>query len=202
MMRYLIISLSVLLVACGSYPKKQKLQATALNTQKISNIYFADKSNDYVYKANIDIYNNTFGGLLIIKKINDDEHRIAFTTEMGNKIFDFSFIGDLFKVNFIIDDLDKAILINILRNDFKVLIQESLDIIQAYKLEAQDIYEVEIGNKSYYYFVNDSINKIIKVGNGKEKVRFLFSEINNTIATRIEIIHSNIDLSIKLKSIQ
>ena len=44
-------------------------------------------------------------------------------------------------------------------------------------------------------------DKIVRIGNGKEKVAFLFSEISDTIANQIKIEHLNIKLNINLKSI-
>jgi len=200
-MRYLLSSLCLLFVACGSYSKKQNLQIEKASTRSIQNLYFSDTSKDYVYKANIAIYDNDFSGIFIVKKIGEANHRIVFTTEMGNKIFDFSFINDTFKVNFILEDMDKAILINILKHDFKALIQEEIPVVTSYSLQDTLVYETTILNKKHFYFKTQQLDKIIRVGNGKEKVTFLFSEINDTIANQIRILHSNIKLNINLKSI-
>ena len=86
-MRFLIISICFLIVSCGTYPKKQKFQLDNSTIKNIENPYFSDVGIDYVYKASIDVYKRHFGGLLIIKKIGEQQHRVAFTTEMGNKLF-------------------------------------------------------------------------------------------------------------------
>ncbi len=201
-MRYLLISFCVLLVSCGSYSKKQNFQLDNSASKKFENPYFSDETKDYVYKATIDVYDNSFGGLLIIKKITDKEHRIAFTTEMGNKMFDFTFTEDEFKVNFILDELDKKMLINILKKDFKVLITENLSVSNLYSENNNRIFETLIYNKNHYYYFNrNQLTQVIKAKNGKEKVAFLFTDINNNIANKISIKHNNIKLEIKLKSI-
>src|SRR5690606_33245610 len=110
--------LCLLVLNCGSYPKKQNFQSKDSALKNIKNPYFSDASKDYIYKASIDVYGKNFGGLLIIKKIANNQHRVAFTTEMGSKLFDFTFTEDDFKVNFILDELNKKILINILKKDF------------------------------------------------------------------------------------
>ena len=82
------------------------------------------QQTDYVYKAKIDVYGRYFGGILILKKVDENSHRVVFTTEFGSKIFDFLYEGDTFTKNFMIDDLDKKIIVNTLRKDFKILISE------------------------------------------------------------------------------
>ncbi|HLV37846.1 hypothetical protein [Xanthomarina sp.] len=201
-MRFLLISLCFLVVSCGSYPKKQNFKADNPATKNIENPYFSDGSLDYVYKASIDVYDRNFSGLLIIKKIAEKEHRVAFTTEMGNKMFDFTFIEDDFKVNFILDELNKKILINILKKDFKVLVTENLIVSNSYSNNEIDVLETSIFNKKHYYFIEDSqLTQVVNTKNGKEKVLFLFLKINNHLASQIEIKHSNIKLTINLKSI-
>lgn len=200
-MRYLLSSFCLFFLACGSYPKKQNFQIEQSTTSSFHNPYFSNASKDYVYKANITVYDNNFSGIFIVKKLGNHNHRIVFTTEMGNKIFDFSFVDDTFKVNFIIEAMDKAILINILKKDFKVLVEEEMPIIKSYSLKNNLVHETSIDRKTYFYFKTQQLDKIVRVGNGKEKVTFLFSEISDTIANQIKILHSNIKLNINLKSI-
>lgn len=199
-MRYLLISICFIFFGCASFSKKNSFNEVAI-TSNINNLYFSNSNQDYIYKANIEVYNNTFGGLFIVKKIGEEHHRIVFTTEMGNKLFDFTFNKDNFTVNYILDDLNKKILINILQKDFKVLITENLKVENAYSSNSEVIKKTTLDNKKYFYFETPEISKIIRANNYKEKVRFLFSKINNNIAEHIEIIHSNIKLKINLKSI-
>lgn len=202
MMRFLILSLCLLTLACGSYPKKADLTPTDLQVNTVSNSYFSDLTKDYVYKAQIEVYGKSFGGLFIIKKIGENHHRVAFTTEMGNKLFDFSFNGDNFKVNYIMDDLNKKMFINILKEDFSALIKEQLAVTGSYQKGNYTVYKTHIFNQPYFYFIqNEGLEKIIKTKGGKEKTSFLFQEINDNIADQITIKHQSIKLIIQLKSI-
>ena len=199
-MRYLLISLCFLCFGCASFSKKNNFIDVA-TTSNVYNPYFANPNQDYIYKANIEVYDNTFGGIFIVKKIAEQHHRIVFTTEMGNKLFDFTFNKDNFTVNYILDDFNKKILINILKKDFKILITEKPEIKNTYKGNNQTIFETNIQGKKYYYFKKDNLTQIIRANRSKEKVQFLFTDINKNIAKQIEIIHSNIKLKIHLKSI-
>ncbi len=200
-MRYLIISCCFLILSCGSYSKKNQLTEQEVKKQFITNPYFSDANQDYVYKASIQVYDNSFGGLLIIKKIEDSNHRIVFTTEMGAKLFDFSIIETEFKVNYILDELNKKLLINLLKTDFKALVQEQNLVSKSFIKETIQIYQTAILGKKHFYYVSEHLNQIIRTGYQKEKVHFLFTDISNNIANQITIKHHNIKLEINLKSI-
>jgi len=201
LMRYLLSSLVLLLfVSCVSYPKKKGF--TANQGTSIENPYFSDTSKDYVYKANIDAFGNSFSGIFIAKKLGQNHHRIAFTTEMGNKIFDFTFIEEEFKINHVLKEMDKQLLINVLKNDLQVLVKEHPSVEKTFQKNSDTIYQTRIGKKKYYHFLSkEKLDKVVRVGNGKEKVAFTFSEINDNIAEHIQILHTNIKLKIELKSI-
>ena len=198
-MRYLLISISFLIFGCTSYPKKNNFKNTDV-TGQIYNPYFSNQNQDYVYKATIEVYGNSFGGVFIVKKTGEHKHRVAMITEMGKKLFDFSFDKNSFNVNYILDDLNKKVLINILKRDFRVLVTERFSVTKSFTLNLETIKETIIDNKKYYYFGAPKLTKIIRA-NTKEKVQFLFREISNTVSKEIIISHANIKLKIKLNSI-
>ena len=203
MTRYLLISIGLFVFGCGSFPKNQGFTKTISSESILENNYFSNKNTDYVYKAQIIVYDQHFGGLLIVKRIQENTHRVVFTTEMGTKLFDFSFLENDFKVNYLVDDFDKGLLIKILKQDFKTLITETLNYDNQYKIGSQSIFETSLYNKKHFYFFNnDSLVKINRTKGAKEKVSFQFSNISDSIAKQIDIIHHNIQLKITLKSIK
>ncbi len=201
-MRFFLISLVFcLMLSCGSYPKKQHLIPTYTLENSIVNPYFSDISKDYVYKARIEVYDNDFGGLLIIKKLAQNHHRIAFTTEMGNKLFDFSLMDNEFKVNYCVSELNRKLLIKVLRQDFTTLTTENLSVKHQFKNQIGLVFETELYGKPHFYYSSDNLNKIVTAKHGKEKVNFTFSNIKDNVANEIDITHSNIKLKINLKTI-
>ncbi|AUS05988.1 hypothetical protein [Pseudotamlana carrageenivorans] len=200
MKRFLIISLIFLLSACASYSKKQGFTVIDLE-DSLTNPIFSNPDRDYVYKAQIEVYDNVFGGLFIVKKTGLESHRIVFTTEMGKTIFDFSFEKEAFKVHYILKDLDKKILINILKNDFKVLVTEAIRSKSTYVLAKDKVHHSVIDNQDYYYFTNEKLHKIVRVNHGNEKVRFVFSEMDDHGAGHILIEHLNLKFKMTFKSI-
>tara|TARA_R110001632_G_scaffold1480_7_gene6538 strand:- start:4531 stop:5139 length:609 start_codon:yes stop_codon:yes gene_type:complete len=202
-MKYLLISLSVLLFACASFPKKNNLERINSDTPAVINPYFSDLSMDYIYKAKINFAEKSFGGIFVIKKLGPEHHRVVFTTEMGNKLFDFSFIKDEFRINFILSEMDKKILINLLRRDFTVLINENPIILQQFQTLGDSIFfETRIKNNTYFYLtVDERLHKILETKGSKEKSDYIFTEIENDHAGKIKIRHKNIKLTIDLKAI-
>lgn len=201
-MRFLLSSLVFLLLACGSYPKKQNFNETASEEVEIINPYFSKSEIDYVYKADIKVFKNSFSGIFIVKKLGAEHHRIVFTTEMGNKLFDFEILQKNFKINHILPKMDKKVLINILKRDFFALIDEKTFSTKTYIKENFSMKRADLLSKKHYYiFENGLLKKIVRFGMGKEKVTFLFSGINDNIARDIDIQHQNIKLKIHLKKI-
>ena len=201
MIRYLLISaFFTLFISCKSY-QVQDAVSVDNSLQFVQNQYFSDVSLDYVYKTHIEIYGNKMGGIFIAKRINDSIHRMVLTTDFGNKLLDFEISENSFKVNFIIDNLDKKIIINTLRDDFRTLLQVNSKVFKTYKRNNEVIYETE--NNAYYYFdeVSRNLTKIIKTNKRKEKVVFTFDSKKTTFAENINIQHFNIKLKIDFNQI-
>jgi len=203
-MRILLSSLfAFVLFGCASYPKKNGFESVKTIQKETLNPYFSDVSKDYVYKAKIEAFDKTFGGLFIVKKLGPAHHRVVFTTEMGNTIFDFIIKGDDFKVNRILKEMDRKLLINILKGDFRTLFEEHPQVLQTFKDKGDIVYATKIlSKKHYFYHTKGQLNKIARVKSSKEKVVILFSEIRNSLAEKVQILHKTFPLTITLSSIQ
>lgn len=200
-MRYLIISISFfLLSSCGLLTTKGLLEQKPTK-EFVINPYFADTAIDYIYKAKITINKNKFGGILILKKIKENQHRVVFTTEFGNKIFDFEFTTNEFKVNYILDKIDKKIIINALKKDFHLLVHESNLIETMYLKGNETLYQSSLNKKYNYYFISNknlALTKIVMASKNKEKLCITFSEIEKKIAKNINMTHQNFTMNIDL----
>ncbi|HEU0124703.1 MAG TPA: hypothetical protein VFQ56_00220 [Flavobacterium sp.] len=199
--QFLLINcfLAIVLVSCGSVTKNytpKKLDKTAVEVP-----YFSDSKTDYVYKTNISVYGNELSGIFIAKKINDTTHRIVFTTEFGNKLMDFEISENAFKVNSIVSELDRKILINTLKEDFRLLLKKQYLIQEQFENESAEIYKSKDGKRDNYIFISkkeQKLEKIVHASKTKEKFTLLFNSENNIFAEKIQIIHQNIKLKIEL----
>jgi hypothetical protein len=106
-------------------------------------------------------------------------------------------------VNYILEEINKKLVVNLLKQDFFVLIQETPHLLQQYsKLGDTTLLEAKI-NKNTYFYVNHAnrLNRVIRTKNGNEKSVYVFSKAEDNVANEITISHKNIKLSIHLKSI-
>ncbi|PID70019.1 MAG: hypothetical protein CR985_03150 [Flavobacteriales bacterium] len=173
-----------LLSACTVSTVKH-LKETSTDITSFKNPYFADAEKDYVYKTNITAYSHQFGGLMIIKKMANRHHRIVFTTEMGNKMFDAELNNGNFKINFIVEQLDRKALIHTLEKDFSILLQDK-------------------DKRFNYYFTNKTnrqLEKIINTTKTKEKVEISFKSKDGLTADFVLIEHKDIKLKVQLVAI-
>lgn len=201
--QFLIISFFLVFI-CQSCGTNNVIKDQKKVTTKEANYYpsyFSSKEIDYVYKANIFVYGNELSGIFIAKKINDDIHRVVFTTEFGNKLLDFEIGEEEFKVNFIVSELDKKILVNTLKKDFRLLLKKEFKISESYTDETTLI--LKALNKNKYDFVvlskiDNKLTNIIHASKRKQKINISFNAKNNTFAENIVIQHYNIDLKIVL----
>lgn len=203
MMRFLAISfLSFFVLVSCSLKTTEGLRQVHFSKAEVENPYFSNPEIDYVYKAKIEVYGKNFGGILIIKKTAAASHRVVFTTEFGSKLFDFQFEEDTFTKNFVVADLDKKFIVNILKDDFKMLVNESAMVLEVYESKNQRIYKTQAGERFNFYFLEDKsemLEKIVNTSKTKEKVEIDFTSFDGKTADTIAIKHNNIKLKIDLE---
>lgn len=204
MTRLLPISVVLLLiVSCKSY-EIQGVEKIESDVKNIQNTYFSDTETDYVYKAHIEVYGNDLSGIFVVKKINETTHRVVLTTDFGNKLLDFELSENDFKVNSIVADLDKKIVINTLKKDFRLLLKNNFSVDEVFENEKETVYKSKEGSQSNYVIKskeNNSITELKNTSETKEKVVFKFVPKNVTFAESILIQHYNIQLKIELNQI-
>ena len=199
--QFLLINcfLAVVLVSCGSVTKNYTPKKLDKTTYEVP--YFSEPKTDYVYKTNITVYGHDLSGIFIAKKINDTTHRVVFTTEFGNKLLDFEISEKTFKVNSIVSELDRKILINTLKEDFRLLLKKEYLLQKQFENESDNIYKSADGKRDNYLFVSKKERKLEKVVHSsktKEKITITFTLENDTFAKKVVILHQNIKLKIEL----
>jgi len=199
-MRYLAISLLLLVFSSCSLKTTEGLREQVAQVSEIQNPYFSNTSEDYVYKAKLDIYGRYFGGILVVKKLTKNSHRVVFTTELGNRIFDFSYNDDSFTPNYVVDQLDKKLILNILERDFRVLVKEYVKPTSQFSTDYGNLYQTnDDGRFNFYKFAKDTkrLESIVNTTKTKEKIIFSF-EGDTQIAKQIDITHQSIKFNISL----
>ncbi len=201
-MRYLIISICVFwcFTSCSLSTTKGLIATDPAITQ-YHNTYFSDLTQDYIYKAKIKAFDNNFGGILIIKKLPNQHHRIVFTTEFGNKIFDFEIQKNGFKTHYILKELDRGIVVKTLQRDFETLTQEYNLLQKKFENTTHLIYRSKQRKRYNHYFLDKktkALQKIVHTTKSKEKTIFSFQKIEDNIVKNIQIQHKGLPLAIEL----
>lgn len=200
----LVISFVLFLfISCKSYQIQGVTQKeTALNS--FQNLYFSEQSTDYVYKAHIEVFGNSLSGILVAKKINDSIHRIALTTDFGNTLLDFELSEKDFKVNYIVSNLNRGLIISTLKKDFRLLLVKDHAVQSVSENNDDIIYKSHEGNRYSYFYQrkkDNSFYKLVNTSKTKEKVTFSFLPKNTTFAESVLIQHHNMPLKIELNQI-
>ncbi len=206
MMRFLISSgLMLLFVSCKTYeiPSATKIESDQKNVQ---NLYFSDPEKDYVYKATIEVYGKQLGGIFVAKKMNDSIHRVVLTTDFGNTLFDFEVSENSFKVNYCVDELNKKIVLNTVKNDFRLVFREHYVVEEVFENQSNRVYKTKAGKRFNYVTESKAtptprITQLTHTTRTKEKVIIRFEGKNTTFAEKINIEHQNIKLRIALNQI-
>jgi len=154
----------------------------------------------------MDIYNNHVSGILIVKKIREHTHRIVFTSDFGNKLIDFEISENDFKLNYVLPDLDKKIVIGFLKNDFQRLLKKKYLATGKVENDSSITYVAELDKKNYSYLVfnkgkNNLLQSISFRKKNKEKILYIFDGKKPTFAETIEIQHQDYKINIKLLQI-
>jgi hypothetical protein len=171
------------------------------NSEKeVENLYFSS-NEDYVYKCQMEVYGNDISGILIIKKISETTHRVVMTSDFGNKMIDFEISENDFKLNYVLADLDKKMVINFLKNDFQELLRQKYPVAESFKNDNSNIFRSELNTKNYYLYFNKGnslLTQIVYTKNRKEKINFSFEAKKPTFAETIHLKHKDFKIDIKL----
>jgi hypothetical protein len=191
--------------SCSSVNVVKDYESVSIEKQFFQNTYFNNSEIDYVYKANISVYGNNLTGIFIAKKIDRTTHRVVFTTEFGNKLFDIEISETEFKINYIVDELNKKILINTLKTDFRLLFKTDFLVSEQYQNNTYKVIKsIDNNNFNYLFYTtsNNKLDKIIHTTKTKEKISISFSSENNIFAQNIIVQHYNIPMKIEFNNLK
>ena len=195
--------LALLFLVCSFFTACKTKQVTNGGNfvESIVNPYFSNVEVDYIYQAKIKAFSKDFSGIFIVKKISSNAHRVVLTSDFGNTLVDLTLSENDYKVNYILDDLNKKILIKTLVNDFRILLQTEIVAFSKEKIEGQLVYSSGSPSKILKYsynFINKSLSSISLYKKSKEIVIFDFSEVHENICLNITIEHKNWPITIQL----
>jgi len=114
--------LLTVLISCGMPLGKMRTIPDQVNIP-VKPIFKSD-ANELIYDMNLRFMKNYNSGILAIVRdsIIHENYRAVFLAKAGLKLFDFSFSPSSLKINYIIPQLDKKLIKDILEKDLRMLI--------------------------------------------------------------------------------
>ena len=207
--KYLCLSslLVALLVGCSPTHGYKLSRAEIITSAQVKTIINKDKA--LLYKAKINLYNNYYSGLIILKQTDSITTHLVFITELGMKMFDFEIRNNQFKLVYVFEPLNKPKILNLLESDMKLILLQNLFNKEANVFEQKNhttlIYQTANNKFKNYYFINNSTKTVDKISVKrslfiKEKVCYTYNDSLN--AKQILLKHKGIiRLKIELNNI-
>jgi hypothetical protein len=154
--------------------------------QTVALPYFNETNFEYLYSGKIEAYGNSLSGILVVKKISDTQKRVALLSDFGNTLMDFKIENGETEVNYILDDLNKKIIVKKLKRYFELLVNSNYPVEAIYQKDGNKIYTSELQSKRIKLFekASGSIQQVKQVSRLKEKVDikyFSTSEVADSI---------------------
>ena len=180
------------------------MTAQRSSVSTVRNPYFSQADVDYLYKMNIQFKEHSFGGLLVVKKIDDQHHRLVMMGEMGNKFLDLTVGSGKTVKNFTIPELDKRLLLRVLSTDLAMMVNENVTVKKEFGLDGEQVFLSRQGEgRQYLFFAEPSgdLLRIVRRGYGMERVDLRFIRSEEGSAEQTTITHLTRPLIIDLKRI-
>jgi hypothetical protein len=160
------------------------------------------------FDASVDVEGHHLGGLILIKHMPDQSNRVVFTSETGATIFDFEFQPNgKFSVRHIMSKLDRKAIVNVLRNDFALLLGAPFSDNKFKTLEGKngEIYFQSSIEGKRAFIVSDKSCHLLRLEQGSKRKRMFSILTEGRDVSRpdnITISHYTFDMIIELKRIE
>jgi len=171
--------------------------------------WFKTDSDHLLMNTTIDVMKNHFSGLMVIKSLTNGGYRVVFITEVGLKIFDMEFVpGERVKVYYLMDALNKKIIIKTLSADLRLLL------IQPQEDEKPVLYDSPSGQKMArykhkrkkdYYEISALTGKPVQayqVSVTSKKARIDYYSRDGVRIDSVNIVHYHVNLQIGMHLIK
>ena len=146
---FLIISLfSFSISSCKHYRVEGKQITSDKETFTVP--YFNTLQKEYLYHADINVFGNVLSGILVVKKLENGRKRLALLSEFGNTLLDFEFVEDKVNVIYIMDDLNKKIVVKKLKKYFQLLVHSEYEIRKSFEIEGRKTHISKLQGKRIF----------------------------------------------------
>lgn len=206
-MKYFQLSSLILIVCSFTACKSAYSSLKSADTSRSCALEWKPLIRETVkYSTQVKALNNEFSGILLFKPMADSSLRIVFTNQFGIKFFDFEFAqnGDFIK-HFILPQMDKEAVVNLLRKDFEMLLMK-YDPSQAKVLTdgAQTFTTFALKKGKVYYVTTPDCSNLVRIENGSKRkpvIQIFVSGEQKEMPESFQIEHKKVAFTIHSKRI-
>ena len=172
--------------------------------------WFQGDHNPILYKTTIDIYQHHFSGLMVIKPVSEESHRVVFITETGIKIFDMEFFsqGDAV-LHYCLEVMNRRSVIRTLKNDIGLMIRNVPEpdkkvTVFADRESKKKIIRQKTGLGACYFFIREdshNVDAIIQTTGTGKKVNLCFYSAAENLIDSVKVSHYKIKLELHLSAL-
>jgi len=178
-----------------------------VSKQELYPVFLASDSTR-ILNMQIDYKENNFTGLLVVKPEENNSMRAIFTTLFGMTVFDFEFNESKFKINRCMEQLQKKMVLNLLKNDFRTLflynVPSSFDAKVYQGKENTFGYNIKTKDGKGYFLTDKNLKQLqkIEMPGCITLLRLDYQNYNNAFPEQIRMTHPKIKLNIQLDKIE
>lgn len=187
-----LLSNLCLLTACGTLRFPGEVSREVFS-ETIQNTYFtSEKPQIFLFK--LLFKDNQQSGIFVHKKAGDDLHRVVISSLFGGTLLDLTFDKENYTVNYVVEDLNKKFLLNLLHRDFSLLVNERYLPTQKIQTLTQTIYQSQ---QNYLVMEAGKLQQIQLIKGKKKKVQIDYTS-DNGVLQHATLKHFNLPVSIEL----
>jgi hypothetical protein len=173
---YLLLSsvlTCLIFVSCtiSKYQSSVKPFIETLTYQKLLPVV-DPKGTSSKFKANIDVLNRHFTGIVIVKKTDSVTTHVIFVTELGMKMFDLEQKDTSLNMVYVFEPMNKPNFIKVLKTNFNNMLLLGVfdkDRTTGFLRNKQKTYELLNGKEKRYLIVDNTNNLITQATFSKKK---------------------------------
>ena len=180
---------------CGdTYQGMEALEAPTEREGGFKSVFYGFEQA-FAYDTGVRFRSNYVSGLLFIKPEGEEEYRIAMTTKMGQKIFDFSLDKENFTVNYCVPQLNRKIVLSLLEKDLHLITDSFLEpeTLAVFKDELpKTVYRIKNQKDYLHYHYDDTSEQLVRIERGakrKPKITATLSDYQDGIPHQIHLDH-------------
>lgn len=138
--------------------------------------YFNTPQKEYLYQANIRAFDNSINGVLAVKKLGKNHKRLALLSDFGNTLLDFEFQNEKVKVNYIMEDLNKSILLKKLKKYLHLLVHSNYKVKKKFQSDKQTVIQSRFQGKQLFLHIDNSnrLTQLKQASIFKDKIDIFF----------------------------